>query len=391
MTRYLYGGGGDGDIIQPSGQPYTNAPATVWTARTGGSQVTDLQDLSAVAIGTLRSDSYGQIVFYGPDGYLNVLWVDFGSGVRWALAPKDINASALASVANQRAGDLSGATTTTKAALHTNTADPLLNKLATDLDPLVEPRFASQTLRDAAFPSPADGDRCYRTDLHCAQRYHGGLGRWTAQNDVLIAETVLTAATTTVTFSSIPQAWRNLRLSYAGPPCVGSASGFTIFQLLRLQFNGDTGNDYESMTQVLREKVVSGTTTMHVDGDAAGGNTPTTAATYNETLTQRSTQQPGAYCGILPGSSAPSGARGGGEIIVHNYASASGVTEGYFTGSMGVANVGSVNGYHGHAAGTFAWGSGATPAPAAITSVTLYVTGGGSFASGSWFTLYGIA
>jgi hypothetical protein len=178
MTRFLYGGGGDGDIIKPSGVPYINANASVYNARTGGTQVTDLQNAAGSSITSITTDSSGQALFYGPDNYIGVLWLDFGSGIRWALSPKAVDLAATRAIAVQRAADAAAAGHTTKAALPYSANDPLEQALTTALDPLVIPRFASQSARDASFPSPVNGDRCYRTDLALEQIYHGPLGLW---------------------------------------------------------------------------------------------------------------------------------------------------------------------------------------------------------------------
>jgi hypothetical protein len=178
MTRFIYGGGGDGDIIQPSGAPYANATASVYNARTGGTSVTDLQNMSGAAITTVTTDSYGQAIFYGPDAYIGVLWLSFGVGPRWAISPKAVDLASAQAIAVQRAADFTGASFTTKAALPYHANDPLEQALASKLDPLVIPRVASQAARDAAFPSPVSGDRCWRTDLNTEQTYNGSLGVW---------------------------------------------------------------------------------------------------------------------------------------------------------------------------------------------------------------------
>lgn len=178
MARYLYGGGGDGDIIQPNGTPYINTSANVYNARSGGTQITDLQNFSGATIAAVTTDTYGQAIFYGPDNYIGALWLDFGSGVRWALSPKAVDLAATRAIAVQRSADAATPTFTAKAHLPYNTADPLEQSLATALDPLVIPRFASDAARNAAFPSPAAGDRCYRTDLFRDQVYDSVSSSW---------------------------------------------------------------------------------------------------------------------------------------------------------------------------------------------------------------------
>jgi hypothetical protein len=177
MSRYLYGGGGDGDIIKPTGSPYINSTALVYSSRTGGTQVTDLQNVAGTAVTSVTSDSVGQVVFYGPDNYIGVLWLDFGSGVRWALSPKAVDLAATRAIAVQRTTDAAAASLTQKARLPYNAADPLEQALTTALDPLVIPRFTSAATRDAAFPSPVNGDRCYRTDTKSDQLYEGSSWR----------------------------------------------------------------------------------------------------------------------------------------------------------------------------------------------------------------------
>lgn len=178
MARFLYGGGGDGDIVQPTGLPYTNAPATVYSARTAGAAVTDLQSLAGATLpgAAVTSDAYGQVAFYGPDNFVGTLWLQFGTGPRWALSPKAVDLTAAQVIASQRSADDTGRTTTRKAALPKSAANPLGSRLADTLDPLVIPRFASLAARNAAFPAPVSGDRCWRSDLLTDELYDGT--RW---------------------------------------------------------------------------------------------------------------------------------------------------------------------------------------------------------------------
>lgn len=178
MARFLYGGGGDGDVIKPTGVPYISATAIVYDARTGGNPVTDLQNMAGAAITQVVTDTYGQAIFYGPDMFIGVLWLDFGSGVRWGLSPKAVDLAATKAISAQRAADNAGAAFTLKAALPYNANDPLEQALTTKLDPLVIPRFSSISARDAAFPVPVAGDRCYRTDTDMEQVYQGGQAQW---------------------------------------------------------------------------------------------------------------------------------------------------------------------------------------------------------------------
>lgn len=191
MARFLYGGGGDGDVIKPTGTPFLNTTALVYNSRSGGTLITDLQNISGTSIGQVTTDSNGQAIFFGPDNYIGTLWLDFGSGsgVRWALSPKAVDLAATRAIAVQRTADAATPSFTTKAHLPYNAADPLEQALATALDPLVIPRFATAAARDTAFPAPANGDRCYRTDLAADQVYTGTAwvtlvqaGPWTQAN-----------------------------------------------------------------------------------------------------------------------------------------------------------------------------------------------------------------
>jgi len=56
----------------------------------------------------------------------------------------------------------------------------------------------------------------------------------------LITETVLSASATSVTFSSIPQGFRNLMLI-----CHARSDAVAELDVMRLRFNGDTGNNYD--------------------------------------------------------------------------------------------------------------------------------------------------
>ncbi len=96
MARYLYAATPADYVVDTStGLPVPSAVVTVWTARTGGSQVTDLQDLSLGTITQVTADSYGFIAFYGPDGTTDNLWISSGTGPR--LLVRVVNDAALES------------------------------------------------------------------------------------------------------------------------------------------------------------------------------------------------------------------------------------------------------------------------------------------------------
>lgn len=64
------------------------AVGTVWDSLTGGTQYTDLTDLTGTPITTVTADSDGAVSFYGPDG-VTTLYVDFGYGRRYVMTATD--------------------------------------------------------------------------------------------------------------------------------------------------------------------------------------------------------------------------------------------------------------------------------------------------------------
>jgi len=88
LARYLYAATpADYVVSATTGLPVPSAVVTVWTARTGGSQVTDLQNLSLVGITQVTADSQGYLAFYGPDNMTANLWIYAGSGPRLLVRP----------------------------------------------------------------------------------------------------------------------------------------------------------------------------------------------------------------------------------------------------------------------------------------------------------------
>ncbi|MCG7203958.1 hypothetical protein [Streptomyces arenae] len=74
---------------------------SVWDAASGGSAVTDLQDLSGASLAALISTSAGLIpAFQGPDSYTGDLWVSQGAGTRFRLAPSSSGVLSLANYGN---------------------------------------------------------------------------------------------------------------------------------------------------------------------------------------------------------------------------------------------------------------------------------------------------
>ncbi|MET8511963.1 polysaccharide deacetylase family protein [Streptomyces sp. NPDC005077] len=96
MARHLFGLSPADVTMSQSGTSLVLEPGSVgtaWDARVGGTQLTDLTDLSSNPIAQVTSDSFSVIGFYGPDGVTNV-YLDFGfSGGRVLMQASDLGAS----------------------------------------------------------------------------------------------------------------------------------------------------------------------------------------------------------------------------------------------------------------------------------------------------------
>jgi lysophospholipase L1-like esterase len=89
--RHLFGGSPADFAMEKVGNQLLLRPAavgTVWDAASGGTQITDLTDLTGTPITVVTADSDGAVSFYGPDGTAS-LFVDFGYGRRYALSAVD--------------------------------------------------------------------------------------------------------------------------------------------------------------------------------------------------------------------------------------------------------------------------------------------------------------
>ena len=143
MARRPYGGTGDMVVLNyQTGAPIPFAGlGTAWTQRTGGSQITDLADESAVA---LPSSRYRRrrlraiAPFLGPADGTDAMWLDFssgGGGSRFLVFPTDIadrvetieglggGGGIAATIVNAKGADLIAATandTVTRLAAGTN-------------------------------------------------------------------------------------------------------------------------------------------------------------------------------------------------------------------------------------------------------------------------------
>jgi hypothetical protein len=88
--RHLYGATAGDVTATRSGDIVGGVTLTVWDARTGGTQVTDLVTIGETATGTVTSDTDGNVLFYGPADSIDSLWVDSGVGSRVVLKTADI-------------------------------------------------------------------------------------------------------------------------------------------------------------------------------------------------------------------------------------------------------------------------------------------------------------
>ncbi|MFE4991435.1 hypothetical protein ACFRH4_08795 [Streptomyces mirabilis] len=96
MARHLFGLSPADVTVSQSGTSMVLQPGSVgaaWDSRTGGTQITDLTDLSGTPITSVQSDSYSLIGFYGPDG-VSTLYMDFGfASGRVLMQATDLGAS----------------------------------------------------------------------------------------------------------------------------------------------------------------------------------------------------------------------------------------------------------------------------------------------------------
>lgn len=392
MARQIYGASGAAQVVSLTGTP-TLAAATVKTARTGGTTVTDILNMAGANIaGVVTPDSRGQIIFQGPDNTTATYWLDFGDGgPRWAINPVDYTGLMTgAMVAREVAQNTAPGSTTPKAALpYVN--DTAFENLALALDSLVIKRFASSGARDTAFPAPADGDRCYRTDLHAHQTYRTGLGtanRWVT-DPALIQEFVLAADTASISFANIPQEWRHLSIRYRAR-AVGSNASYVNSQPVGIRFNNDSSAVYGAIGFVRNMKLATAAFTWEVTNAGAAGAAAATAANYGSAaggLTNIALgAQTAAWCGFCAGS-AFSSLHGGGEIRVEDYTGSA--TRKPIQGNSGF------NDATGAPTGTgyscYSQLQGGWTNSAAITRVDLLPISATSFAAGSRFSLYGLS
>ena len=94
MARNLYAATpADYVINSATGLPQSGVTVTVYTAVTGGTQVTDLLTAGGDAITTVTSDASGGFRFQGPDEEDATLWVSTGGASRFAVNVADLGAT----------------------------------------------------------------------------------------------------------------------------------------------------------------------------------------------------------------------------------------------------------------------------------------------------------
>lgn len=82
MARRTFGGTAADFLTDSRGNVESGGTGTVWTARTGGTQITDLLDANGAPVTTVSAlaSPEGMVLFSGPDDGTSVVWVDFGGG-----------------------------------------------------------------------------------------------------------------------------------------------------------------------------------------------------------------------------------------------------------------------------------------------------------------------
>ncbi len=92
MSRNMYGATSADFTVTAGGRPVPSVELTIWDARIGGTQITDLLDVDSAACTTITSGADGSVVFYGPDGENDTLWLESGIGSRLATRPTVLTA-----------------------------------------------------------------------------------------------------------------------------------------------------------------------------------------------------------------------------------------------------------------------------------------------------------
>ncbi|MBK8640612.1 MAG: hypothetical protein IPN92_20955, partial [Chromatiaceae bacterium] len=90
MARNMYGATSADFTLTSGGRVVPGSVLTIWSARTGGIQITDLLDVDSVACTTVTSAADGSVVYYGPDADKDTHWAQASQGSRIAIRPVNI-------------------------------------------------------------------------------------------------------------------------------------------------------------------------------------------------------------------------------------------------------------------------------------------------------------
>jgi hypothetical protein len=161
----------------------------------------------------------------------------------------------------------------------------------------------------------------------------------------LIAAQTLSAATTSVIFSAIPQTYNHLKIQYSGTTTASSK------QVLYLRLNGDSGISYDTQAMWATGTTTGALRRLSITAMEAGALSASSTATTS-----------------------------GGEVLIPGY-SAAGIKMIYAQSSFFIAG----DGLWVWSASGMWWNN-----AAAITSITLYPDNGQQFSAGATISLYGI-
>lgn len=168
----------------------------------------------------------------------------------------------------------------------------------------------------------------------------------------LITETVTSGSQATVTFSSIPNTYRDLEVVVRGR---GNVSATSV--IVRIQFNGDTGANYDFAK-------------FDANGGASGGGSG-----------GQSVAQTSADFGYLTGNTGPSNAASSTTLVIYDYKGTTFTKNGRSNGNLTTAN--SINNQY-VTNGFIAWRS-----TSAITQIDVSLSSS-TFVDGSVVSLYGV-
>lgn len=222
-------------------------------------------------------------------------------------------------------------------------------------DQVVTP-FASASARTSAITSPVEGMLSYRSDEKVFEGYNGT--SWLPAGWIPIASTTLGAPASSVSWTSVPQTYKNLMIvANCRTTEVATASD------ILLRFNNDTNADYANLNVTADN--ASGTAALAIQGGNAQTSTPvmrTAGANLNSAIW------------------------GGGFAWILGYSNASTANKQIYSLS-GEGDFGSVAAFRLRQT-TFSNANSSFTA-IAVTRVDLIAGGSSNFSTGSTFQLYG--